>query len=292
MIDEELRALEREILAAPASLELRRRHAQVLFRSGDEERGIAALDLAWRLGADELWDELRKRLQAWGRHFQDIELGYVPAGPFAMGSNELDDDSAPAHLVWLSAFYIAKEPLTWVSLQGWSGWSDRLPLNARGSSRARYLAQPVIARADIADQAVAYLESAARAEGVAGRFALPTEAQWERVFRASCLRPDGASPYGAVPAAHAPEWVADRYNPDAYSGGPRRDPLTSLADSKASKPLRAVRGVPGLPQPHFSIYREAALETGGFDVGQAPTESHFVESFNGIALRVVFVPED
>jgi formylglycine-generating enzyme required for sulfatase activity len=286
--DEERRALEREILAAPASLEHRRRHAQLLLRSGDEERGLAALDLAWRLGAEDLWDELQGRLRNKTRHVRGIELRYVPAGPFVMGSDELDGDATPAHLVWLSTFYVARKPLTWRPLEG---WTNRWPLGSRDAkyeeARQKALDEP-ITNLDHASalQAIGYLNGL----GSDGEWALITEAQWERVFRAGYLRPDGTSPYDAVRSTtKSPEWTADAYNALAYASGPRRDPVASGGASPADT-LRVVRGVAELPPPHFAIYREAALSSGEFEVQTARGATSSGRSVNGFGIRLVFAP--
>lgn len=286
MSDEEVRELEREILATPAVLDLRRRHARLLLRHGEEDRGLGALDLAWRLGADELWDELRERLEKRRRQVRGITLCYVPGGPFAMGSDKLDADMRPAHLVWLSAFYVARDPLRWAALDGWRGhWPPK-----SGPHRERALQSAVIVGHTDAIQAVAYLNRAAPLDGLAGKWSLVSEAQWERAFRASHLRADGESPYGVempapAPTATPPEWTADHYDPAAYDGGPRRDPLVK---GTADQP-RVIRGIASLPPPYFALYRDAARDDGAFEVGGSLLTS-LARTGIGITLRPVFVP--
>ncbi|MBI3724478.1 hypothetical protein HY251_11070 [bacterium] len=273
MTDEELRSLEREIIAAPADLELRRRHAQLLLRAGDEDRGLAALDLAWRLGADDLWEDLCSRLDA-RRIFLEaprITLCYVPSGPFAMGSDELDEDAKPLHLVHLSAFYVARDVLTLAAEAAWRR-EDLSDVSFRYTAPVRY------------DEARDIIETLARANpipGRPGRWALVSEAQWERVFRAAYLRPNGISPYGVVPCRDRPEWTSDHYSALAYDGGPRRDPCVAGA-----RGLHSVRGVPHLPAPYFALYREAARTDGSFNVGEGKTARHEA----GIAARPVYLP--
>jgi formylglycine-generating enzyme required for sulfatase activity len=43
---------------------------------------------------------------------RDIEMVYIPAGTFLMGSNEGDDGEKPRHEVYLDGFYIARYPVT------------------------------------------------------------------------------------------------------------------------------------------------------------------------------------
>ncbi len=291
MSDQDLRELEREILAAPASLELRRRHAQVLFRLGQEDRALGALDLAWRLGATDLWDELRDRLAKRRLEIRGTELAYVPGGPFVMGSDDLDEDARPAHIVSLSAFYVAVRPLVWGALDGWRG--NRAGLRAREPYRTQYLKMPVWGLThDLARDAIAYIEGAAATEGHRGRWSLISEAQWERVFRAAHLRPDGTSPYGVVVESEVyshmrcPEWTADGYDADAYSEGSRVDPVEPVTSRGQ---LRVVRGVPPLPPPHFATYREAANADGGFEIPSSGG-GLFAGAESGIRIRAVFVP--
>lgn len=93
MTDDALRATERALVTEPADLELRRRHARLLQRAGQAERALSALDLAWRLGADELWDELKAALDARAVRAGGLELRYIPAGPFVMGEGRLPTEA-------------------------------------------------------------------------------------------------------------------------------------------------------------------------------------------------------
>ncbi|MBX3468522.1 MAG: hypothetical protein KF878_16740 [Planctomycetes bacterium] len=286
MSDAALRELEREVLGRPADVDLRRRHVALLRRAGEDERAVAALDLAWRLGADELWPELEAELARRRRQAGPITLCYVPGGPFVMGADDQDDDAAPAHLVHLSPFYVAAGPLTGAALRGsglfaWmrEDWLARLPERALEQTLSH--AYPLTH--DHAERAVEYLAGGAFDVGLPGRWALITEAQWERVFRAALGRPDGASPYGAKPCGA--EWTQDRYDPAAYGGGPRRDPPGSTTGE-----LRVVRGAAGLPPPLFATFREAARIDGTFDVGKGTT-SRWVRHEPGVHARPVFLPQ-
>ncbi|MCO5171907.1 MAG: formylglycine-generating enzyme family protein [Planctomycetes bacterium] len=287
MSDAALRELEREVLGRPADVDLRRRHVALLRRAGEDERAVAALDLAWRLGADELWPELEAELAARRRQVGPITLCYVPGGPFVMGADDQDEDAAPAHLVHLSPFYVAAGPLTLGALRGsgvsvWYGeeWLSRVDERYR----QEILAQDHVVTHDEAMRGVEHLARGAFDVGLAGRWALISEAQWERVFRAGHWRPDGASPYGA--RACGAEWTQDRYDPAAYAGGARRDPTGPEAGD-----LRVVRGAAtNLPAPLFATFREAASPGGSFDVGKGTT-SRWVRHEPGVFARPVFVPQ-
>lgn len=250
MTDDALRATERALASAPADLELRRRHARQLQRAGAPvERTRAALDLAWRLGADELWDELQAGLDGRARKVGPVELRWVPAGPFVLGSDAHDEDAAPARLVELSAFYMAPRALCCGDLRGtrlWVPWmKDRLATRywIHDLTHARSTLQAVSVGRGLATDA----------------FQLPSEARWERVFRARLLRRDGRSPYGVEPVG--PEWTADRYAP--YPAVAAKDPCAVEGE------LQVVRGVPLRP-PHDVLYREAARPDGSFDVAERP----------------------
>lgn len=283
MTDDALRATERALVSAPADLELRRRHARLLHRAGQAERALSALDLAWRLGADELWDELRAGLDARTVRVADLELRYVPAGPFVMGSDDHDDDAKPEHLVELSAFHVAARPLAYDSLRGtpeWRSWMGGRPtcINCWQFEEVK--------------TTVAAVGRRVTAEGVAGRLAVITEAQWERVVRAGLLRPDGASPYGVERDAvlwgpgDLLEWTADGYAPDVYESSPRRDPVATRPAT-----LRVVRGV-SLPLRHGVVFREAVDPEGRFHFDEGPPAAGSARAEEGLGIRVVLVRRD
>jgi len=281
--DDALRATERALVSAPADLELRRRHVRLLQRAGHEERTLAALDLAWRLGADELFDELRAALDERALRVSGLELRCVPAGPFVMGSDEHDEDAAPAHLVELSAFWLSPGQVTYGALEGtpmWQAWMD--------AHRGQRLYVHDLAKAQAA---VRVIGASATGRGLPpGRLGLPTEAQWERVHRARLLRRDGASPYGVE--LLGPEWTADAYAPDAYARAARRDPVVTRGE------LRVVCGA-HLGPPHDALYREAARPDGSFEVPERARRGRKVESAesrtvrheDGITFRLCLVPE-
>lgn len=275
MSDEALRRVERDLALAPDSLELRRQHLQLLRRAGAEERALSALDLAWRLGAEELWDELQAALEARKIELPGLVLRYVPAGPFGMGTDQLDQDAAPPHLVELGAFWIAARPLAWGAMDGWRGHQvSRWPGHEERTFTPDGLAG--------AQETLAHL-TATHGQALGGSFSLPSEAQWERALRASYLREDGVSPYGVVPAerASSPEWCADAFDPDWYARSPRVEPV-----GPESGELRVVRGAPGIPDPAWALFREAARPDGSFQVGGL-LRTRWVRHEHLIALRPV-----
>ncbi len=283
MTDDGLRATERALVTAPADLELRRRHARQLQRAGaPAERTLAALDLAWRLGADEVWDELQAGVAGRALRLDPLELRYVPAGPFVLGGDDGDEDEAPARLVELSAFHMAARPVTRASVQGTRLWADWM------RNMAEY---PVDATLfEFAGTAVEAVAARAKAGGLHGRVSLASEAQWERVARASLLRPDGENPYGVVFTPML-EWTADTYQPDAFVHAAAKDPV----EARPSE-LRVVRGPP-LAEPHHARYREAAALDGQFVVENAGAgllrrtlglgRTYAVRAEEGLAVRVV-----
>ena len=265
MSDAELRELERELSVNPISLELRRRHARLLQRAGDEERALAALDVAWRLGAEDLFEELQELLEPLALDLGVVQLRYVPGGPFVMGIDDFDDDAAPPHLVRLSPFWISQAPLTYEVLRGYAGedaWFKSLSQSF--------------------DDAIQHLSARHQPPEFAGHYAFPSEAQWERATRAALLRPDGKSPYGLDPDSE-PQWTEDHYHPRYYQVSPGFDPPGPGAGTD-----RVVRGVQAIPPSHYAIYRDSADESGTFRVGGESGYARSVRVEGGLSARAVF----
>jgi formylglycine-generating enzyme required for sulfatase activity len=177
-----------------------------------------------------------------------MEMVFVPAGDFLMGSTEADRDAegdeVPHHSVYLDAFWIDKTEVTnaqyakcveaGTCTRTWC-W-DHSNFNAPD--------QPVVCA--LWNNAHDY------ATWVGGR--LPTEAEWEKAARGTDKRkypwgdsapdcgkanfrgcfgvttavgshPAGASPYGALDmAGNVFEWVSDRYDEGYYARSPARNP--------------------------------------------------------------------
>ena len=179
----------------------------------------------------------------------DAVMVTVPAGDFTMGSN--DDDSKPAHQVYLNAFSIDKYEVTNAQYKQCVDAGKCSP-PAKSESRTRnwYYGVP-----KYNNYPVIYVswDDAKRYCAWAGK-RLPTEAEWEKAARGTDGRiypwgnsfdarklnsseggkgdttavgsyPDGASPYGALDmAGNVSEWVADRYDENYYANSPRNNP--------------------------------------------------------------------
>jgi len=176
-----------------------------------------------------------------------MELVYVPAGDFLMGSTDDDPDAAhgevPQHPVYLDGYWIDKTEVTnamFARFVDATGYDARIWRNA-ASGKSDH---PVVL--------VNWHDASAYCEW-AGR-KLPTEAQWEKAARGTDGRrypwgngapaasrsnfddnvggttpvgsyPAGASPYGAMDmAGNVLEWVADWYNGEYYTVSPRENP--------------------------------------------------------------------
>ncbi|MGC1379337.1 MAG: bifunctional serine/threonine-protein kinase/formylglycine-generating enzyme family protein [Anaerolineales bacterium] len=177
-----------------------------------------------------------------------MELVFVPAGTFTMGSNNDKADEKPAHTVYLDAFWIDKTEVTNAMYTRCvqAGGCD-LPHNILNYLNSLYADHPVgyIAWKDAQNYCV-----------WAGR-RLPSEAEWEKAARGADGRiypwgnqpsdhsvtvlnyyyshingttavgkyPNGASPYGALDmAGNVWEWVADWYDSIYYQRSPASNP--------------------------------------------------------------------
>jgi sulfatase-modifying factor enzyme 1 len=284
--DAELRGIERELSVNPISLELRRRHARLLQRSGDQERSLAALDLAWRLGAEDLFAELEELLEERAVDLGVLKLRYVPGGPFVMGIDDFDDDAAPPHLVNLSPFWVSEAPLTYGVLEGYQGehtWFRSLAESQEGERGSYWSSRTFNLDLEGAQEVVAHLSRRHAPPDLSGRYALPSEAQWERATRAALLRPDGRNPYGLAPD-EGPQWTNDHYHPRYYRVSPAYDPPGPGAGQD-----RVVRGILAVPPSHYAIYRDAADESGTFRVGGRSGYARAVRVEGGLSTRAVFL---
>jgi formylglycine-generating enzyme required for sulfatase activity len=182
----------------------------------------------------------------------DMKLLYVPAGEFAMGSENGEDNEKPAHTVFLDSFWVDQ---TEVTNSMYALCVNDGKCNVPGSKEsltrknyygdAQYNNYPVI----FVDwnMAKTYCEWAGRR--------LPTEAEWEKVARGTeafvypwgnampdknllnykdvngdttevGIYPKGASPYGALDmAGNVWEWVNDWFASDYYQNSPASNPL-------------------------------------------------------------------
>lgn len=285
MSDAELRACERELDFDPVNLELRLRHARLLQREDAGTAALDALDLAWRLGANEVYEELSALLEAQTIRLEVCELRYVPGGPFVMGADDFDADASPPHLVQLSPFWITREVLSYDILDGYRGSDEWMLRLGEPQYRTYWTHAPFHGTWEQMDEALRHMGEVHGPPGLKGGYALPSEAQWERATRAALLRPDGRNPYG-LEADSGPQWVRDYYDPNYYERSPSFDPQGPAAGKE-----RVVRGVFEVPASHYAIYREAADAAGEFRVQGGLTRMGFgrrVRYEGVIASRAVF----
>ncbi len=176
-----------------------------------------------------------------------MELVYVPAGEFIMGSENGADDESPVHTVYLEAFWIDKTEVTnsMYRLCVAEGECEQPGIKIFYDDEA-FANHPVV---DVTWQdAVDYCTWAGRQ--------LPTEAQWEKAARGTDGRvypwgntwdsslanwaesraeyrstspvgsfEGGASPYGALDIiGNVWEWVADWYDGYYYEISPLENP--------------------------------------------------------------------
>jgi hypothetical protein len=280
--DARLRNLERELTLDPARVDLVLEHARLLERAGRADEALASLDLAWRLGRQDLEAELGALLAARSVTHGTLTYRYIPAGPFLMGSERGDSDEAPAHIVRLSAFYMAERLLRW---SDFDGWDASLPLEDSGFTPEEVRSMPYWR-----DQLVSGLSFhrvqlvlAGLGTSAGGRPGLrpPTEAQWERVRRARVLTP-GRNVYGVdvgvgVTGDGSPnaEWTSDFYDSTSYDRAARLDPTGPTLGEDI-----AVRGA--FDGPAFvkrATYRESVDRDGNFEAFERTTK--FLGLFEG-----------
>ena len=197
------------------------------------------------------------------REKDGMEMVYVPAGEFEMGSNDGESNEQPVHTVYLDAYWIDKtEVTTAMYAKCVAARACDLPISEWSSSGYSYYGNPEYDEYPVIRVTWSYAEAYCQWAGAH----LPTEAQWEKAARGTDGRtypwgeginkdranynrnvgditkvgafPSDASPYGALDmAGNASEWVADRYGEDYYANSPRENP-----QGPASGQYRIVRG--------------------------------------------------
>ncbi len=174
----------------------------------------------------------------------------IPEGPFTMGYEQGDPDEAPAHPVYLKAYYIDLKEVTQSEYDRFVRMTRRdIPHVPVFEEEIAKLVDPDFPVVGVGwNDAFAYCRWAGKR--------LPTEAEWEKAARGEGRRlypwgnefsyafanldgdDDGArylaavgsyeggrSPYGVYDmAGNAAEWVADTYHPHYYRRSPFRDP--------------------------------------------------------------------
>ncbi|MEI2691323.1 MAG: bifunctional serine/threonine-protein kinase/formylglycine-generating enzyme family protein [Anaerolineae bacterium] len=180
-----------------------------------------------------------------------MELVYVPAGEFLMGSTDADpmadSDEKPQHTVYLDAFWSDKTEVTAAQYRRCVDAGACSAPDTGGS--CTYSAD---GRSDHPINCVDWNQAAAYCAWAGRR--LPTEAEWEKAARGADGRiypwgdqapdaalanfdqnigsttavgsyPAGASPYGALDmAGNVWEWAADWYDEATYTASPRENP--------------------------------------------------------------------
>jgi serine/threonine-protein kinase len=197
------------------------------------------------------------RGDTWTRPADGMEMVFLPAGEFSMGSDEGEIDEKPMHDVYLDAYWIDKTEVTNAQYRKCvEGGACSTP-QCWGDDLFNDPYQPVVC--------VNWFQAEAYCQWVGAR--LPTEAEWEKAARGTQGRiypwgnafdgtklnycdanceignkdtgfddgyartapvgsyPAGGSPCGALDmAGNVWEWVADRYASDYYRYSPERNP--------------------------------------------------------------------
>ena len=182
------------------------------------------------------------------REQDGMEMVFVPAGEFAMGSDDGSESEKPVHIVELDGFWIDQTEVTsgmYAQCVDAGACSPQEESNPTQVDTARYDVYPVIN--------VSWFQANDYCNWIGGR--LPTEAEWEKAARGddgrlypwgddeptcrlanywTCVNrisavgsyPAGASPYGALDmAGNVWEWTADWYAEDYYSLSSSKNPL-------------------------------------------------------------------
>jgi formylglycine-generating enzyme required for sulfatase activity len=189
----------------------------------------------------------------WRRPNDDMQMVFIPAGNFQMGSMESNPcahlDELPQHTVYLDAYWIDQHEVTNAQYRKCveAGWCTE-PTCSYGTST--YMDET---KEDHPVGCVDWYEASAYCEWSGGQ--LPTEAQWEKAARGTEAReypwgaefdaalcnssesaiggstpvglysPDGDSPYGlADVSGNLWEWVTDWYDIGYYAQSPSSNP--------------------------------------------------------------------
>jgi WD40 repeat protein len=195
-----------------------------------------------------------------------MQMVYVPAGEFLMGSTDADsdasDDEKPQHTVYLDAFWIDKTEVSRSQFHMCvNSGMCQTPMTCEHDS----IVYDYDTFAEFPMTCVDWNQAQSYCQWVGAR--LPTEAEWEKAARGTDGRkyawgnsapddnkanynsrtdnlcvgfsskvgsyPTGASPYGALDiAGNVWEWCADWYDRDYYSSSPTNNPTGPYSNDK------------------------------------------------------------
>ncbi len=114
----------RDALELPSGSEAALEQARALARD-QPEQAASAYDQAFMLDPEDtdIAGERAALLDSLTVVHRGLELRYVPAGPFLMGSESGDPDEAPQHVAHTGAFWISATPVSWAAYCDLLGWS-------------------------------------------------------------------------------------------------------------------------------------------------------------------------
>jgi len=166
-----------------------------------------------------------------------IEMVWIPAGRFRMGSDAGEADERPVHEVAVDGFYMDRYEVTqeqWARLAGQSEWLAPDPSHFKGPDRPVEMIRW--------DMAALFANVRSRAEGLepcydeetgecnfeADGYRLPTEAEWEYACRAGSRGEYGFGNDPAALAEHA--WYAENASKKSQPVGRKKPNAWGLFD--------------------------------------------------------------
>jgi formylglycine-generating enzyme required for sulfatase activity len=162
-----------------------------------------------------------------------VEMVYLPAGTFTMGSDQGNPDEAPPHKVSVSAFLMDKYPVTnemfaKAQLPNPSHWQDS-PKQPVERVRWRDAKQYCNERSRLEGLKPCYNEKTPDwdCDYSANGYRLPTEAEWEYAARAGT---DGPYDFGAKEALRQYAWFADNSDQKTHPVGQKKPNRWGLYD--------------------------------------------------------------
>lgn len=162
-----------------------------------------------------------------------VEMVYLPAGSFMMGSDQGNPDEAPPHKVSVSAFLMDKYPVTnemfaKAQLPNPSHWQDS-PKQPVERVRWRDAKQYCNERSRLEGLKPCYNEKTPDwdCDYSANGYRLPTEAEWEYAARAGT---DGPYDFGSKEALRQYAWFADNSDQKTHPVGQKKPNRWGLYD--------------------------------------------------------------